>query len=576
MPDTITPKRELKKPTQTIADQDFSSDTAYILGGDKFDRRKFEALNDSEFTELISSIEGIGIAEFFSIYEELKDQIPGGNGDFLIGLTDFDEAKVNRLVTQWFNFFDYLKTVQANPKYPAEEVIVDINERVSGFMTGFSELLDSIKKISDLIIVDPGQEQTHAYLVANSLPRVVNMLEKFKAIFNALVALMESNQELILENERLRRENASLKKQVEQLNDIILKLTAATSSTFQVIPDLFTTETGGSVFKAGNMVQVVVCGSADYAFAPGRGFESGFVINKVAGTSIHNITTKPWLEGQTAYITATSNETPKATEQIVFVFPGKTTTEPGLADNVPGSVIVLYLPDATSDMNTFLERGYKNSFDVIIDGGTHPYSIINSTPGGDSNGYVKIVRKQLKETDTRLVFTVLATRRGIMNTGAITVTSDDGKSVSYGVRVNEIHVGGPDEKLLNIVIVKPTIFELTFRDDLWLNVPVEGTFTFGLLIPGENTDDPNDLTRKITQLNKTATTPYRIKRHIVTDAPGMIEGIRIDLAYKPTASEVGDYVMMIHGGENSTQSFEWNGQRYVGGAMFIIRVTKIG
>ena len=183
--------------------------------------------------------------------------------------------------------------------------------------------------------------------------------------------------------------------QITQLTDLIIKLTAPPSSGFQIIPDLFTKETQGATWKAGNSVELLVCGSAKYTFVAAPGYASKFTWTQIKDTSRWTFATDPSLAGKTTYITAIADDTPsqiaaKATEQIVFVFPPVERVpggepgepEPSLQSSV-GNIIGLNLPDELTSMTDFVNAGYTTTRTVVISGGTPPYTVRVNVPASE-------------------------------------------------------------------------------------------------------------------------------------------------------------------------------------------------
>ena len=160
-----------------------------VLRGDKYSRHDFNVLNDAEFTELLSSIEGIGVSEFFSLYEELKSVIPNGTLDIAFSVDSATSGSVFRLI-------DEILTV-LKPEDNAE------------FTALMTELRDKIGSLTSAI--SNATPESHAYLVQTSMPYVDELNKRFSAVFDRII-------ELMLENANLRAENAALKAEIAELN----------------------------------------------------------------------------------------------------------------------------------------------------------------------------------------------------------------------------------------------------------------------------------------------------------------------------------------------------------------------
>lgn len=334
------------------------------LSGDAYNRQDLAVLNDAEFTELLSSIEGIGVPEFFSLYEELKDIIPGGTLDISFEVDATASGSTFNLIDDAVN-------------------AIKVND-LARFSSDMVVLRGKIGSLTDAL--SNPTPQSHAYLITTSAPYVVELNKRFKAVFDRITELMIENANLRAENDALLAEIAELKKQITQLNDLIIKLTAPPSSGFQIVPDVFTIDTQGPTWKAGDAVEIVVCGSADYTFVAGKGYEGKFKWYQTQASSRWTIITDRSLVGQTAYISAIANDAPsqiasKPSEQIVFVFPPAPEPEqPSALQSSAGTSIQLFLPDETTNWEDFLGAGYTNIIVSTIIGGTPPYTLRVNVP----------------------------------------------------------------------------------------------------------------------------------------------------------------------------------------------------
>jgi hypothetical protein len=392
----LTPSQSMQSNVGTNSPPPYSAAPAYTqedvdavglvtLQGDKYDKNKFAVLNDLEFTELVSSIEGIGIDEFFVLYEELKDSIEGGsvNFDLMVEMNNPNSVLVEAqsIVN---NLRDALKLGDSDPTL--------YNEILRNTRTQYQSLIDKVSKLQDLFKdADP---KTHAYLVANSLPYVVEINRKFKAIFDFIVVLLDQNAELIQQVADLQTENESLKQQVKQLNDLVLKLMGPGVSGFQVIPNLYTKDAlQGTVWVAGSSAQLVVCGSSQYYFGPTRAegqkeytSPEGISFVQRKGSSIWDVATPITLAGKMTYVSVNSYENPAESEQLVFVFPAPVVIPPaGPLVSSLGTNISLVIPDHPNDpdeVEEFYRQGYRSQVVTKITGGTPPYKMkVNITPG---------------------------------------------------------------------------------------------------------------------------------------------------------------------------------------------------
>lgn len=363
------------KPISRIANPIFVNETKQkqprlaILNTDAYNKSNFKTINDGEFTELISSIEGIGIEEFFVLYEELYDQIPSGSLD--VGL-DFDGDR--SIILQISTAANKLKLALIGDDR------VETVRSLRSVRAAMEIINEHFKNITTLLTdADP---KTHAYLVQQSSLKVITLSTQFQALFDYIILLSSSYEMLVAEVEVLKIENDDLKEQIKQLNDLLLKLMAPDSSGFQVAPDLFSIETVGSNWRAGQSVQVIVCGSADYTFTAPSRFSGKFTWNQIEGTSKWRILTHPSLAGQVAYISVVSNEptqlAARPSEQIVFVFPANEV--PSVLQSSAGELIQLQVPDATTDPEDFTRAGYRNTLITRIAGGTPPYTLRINVP----------------------------------------------------------------------------------------------------------------------------------------------------------------------------------------------------
>ena len=445
-----------------------------VLSGDEYSRTDFANLNDPEFTELLSSIEGIGVNEFFLLYEELKQIIPPGSLNIAFETTSTERT---------------------------DNVFTDIEQAMVALRSQdfeiFNAIMDSVRdKVSALTTAISGaQPGTHAWLVQSSIPFITQLNTRFNDIFNYIVELLKQNADLREELTSLKQENEELKEQVKRLTDLILKLTAPESSGFQIVPDVFTTDTVGSLWGAGQSVTLVVCGSSMYEFSPGKDFTGGPVIagaanpitptterpgldfawEQLSGTSKWIIYTSDKLAGKTAYITATSlNEPTKAssapTEQIVFVFPGGASQPPGtsLLKSDLGTTIQLQIPikgpnNEDTNIVKFAAQGNATRRLVTITGGTGPYTYRNNAGGGDTSGFYSV--ESFINEGGNVVKAVLFAKQNGDIASALTIRDAVGRTLDIRVVVTSIFVPA----VTNIRNVQILSLDGNVANDIWVS-----------------------------------------------------------------------------------------------------------
>jgi len=333
-----------------------------LLYGDKYDRDKFALLNDSEFTELLSSIEGVGVEEFFIIYEELKDVIPPGELDIAISSPD--------------NIFALLKEAVAHVLGGDSAAAIPLLTEINAQTVALSELISN------------ATPNSHAYLVQVSSKYVTLLNEKFKAIFDYLILLINANIALTEENERLKREVEELRRKNEELTNALRRLTAPEPFGFHVSPELFTVETiqGPVALQPGIAYEVVVCGSTGATVAePGVGFENDFTITRDADISSTKwfITPHDTLRGKTAYVTFKDVQGGSTvdTENVVFTMPP---TPSGGALTLSNNVVTLYYLKneyRTSEdaWKTFSDYGYVEEKNIDVFNAVPPITYVIDT-----------------------------------------------------------------------------------------------------------------------------------------------------------------------------------------------------
>jgi len=430
-----------------------------VLSGDKYDRPEFNVLNDSEFTELLSSIEGIGVSEFFTLYEELKGDILEGTLD--IGFSTLGEGNVFSLIED------------------------AIDELRSGNYKGFSGRLDILIKQVGLFTeafsnATPG---THAYLVQSSSRLVEELNTRFTALFNLLVGLMEENAELKAQLDTLTQENGELKKQVAQLNNLIIKLTSPDSSGFQVVPDIFSVNDSGVNFRAGDTVDVTVNGSTKYFFASDPRYPGMFTWDEYTGNKIRKIKTDPRMAGITSYITVVAEDAPTktsvlSTEQIVFIFPSVVVEPTSSLSSDVGTDIQLWLPRTSSDIQSFNAQGYKSFITITISGGVGPYTYTNNVLGGNVGGFYKV--EGLTNSGNTATVSLRAIRDGNV-ASALTIRDSVGALVRLNVVVKSIFV--PRTAGSIDVSITPRIIVATRVGDI-----VTAFLTYAIPAPGETVE----------------------------------------------------------------------------------------
>jgi len=387
------------------------------LVGDEYDRSKFALLNDLEFTELLSSIEGVGINEFFIIYEELKDKIPGGTLDVMISIDGSPDDVLNLLR-------DAVGYIRKGDAEQATKTLVKIKNQT--------------QKLSDVLL--NATSNSHAYLVEKSSKYVAELNKKFKAIFDYLLLLIDQNISLTEEVAALKEEVEDLKDKNEELTNRLRKLLSPEPSGFHVTPELLTIETMGGymIFQPGKEYQIVVCGSEGVTSAlPGRGFETEFTIRKptIEGSTIWSITPHETLRGKTAYVTfrdTVGGDTIVGLENVVFSFDAQ---QAGLF-TAPSEVTVHYLatqyrndPDAWAWFN---ER-YSEWVVFKTRNGIGPFSVEIEPPGE----YFYRVEYDISSLGPDAAFKVIALNPG-WAPQTLRIRSSDAQEVFVSVRVTGV------------------------------------------------------------------------------------------------------------------------------------------
>lgn len=428
-----------------------SASGATVLIGDAFDRDRFVRMNDAEFTELVSSVEGIGISQFFYLYEQLKDRIPSGSLGFDL-IVEFDDA---------MNVFSQAEGLVNNLR-SAIDVGVTRPEEFAALLENakskYQALIDRVSKLETLF--KDVQPMSHAYLVANSLPLVTAIQLKFKAIFDTMVVLLDRNKDLLAQVAALQEENEALKRQVKELSIVILRLTGPPVSGFVVTPDLFTTKTMGKAWKAGDVVRITVCGSNYPTFSAAEGTSALFKLTRVNQYD-WDIKTNPELVGMTTYITVMDEQTPPSTEELVFVFPPEATVPPEERQirSSQGTNLQLWIPingpNGEPSDPTIIADQYPSQLTAIFSGGTPPYALYKNP----SNDYFRVLSWNPQSSDNCAYLTVEAVKEGA-NWSGLTVSDSDGKELTVAVSVRNIYVATPRDILP--VLVTPEELHIGF------------------------------------------------------------------------------------------------------------------
>lgn len=347
-----------------------------MLSGDLYDRQKFYALNDNSFTELVSSIEGIGVQEFFTLYQELKNTIPVGSADLVLSVGD-----------SVFN--DILTTMGS--------IAVAINNPSGADLAGLTEhlqaLIAQIQGLNSFVVVDNNDTASLSFLIADALTLVPSLNDKFQRLFDYIIALLTANADLTNQNATLTAQVATLQSQVGQLTVTINKLTSADIG-FHAEPDFFSV-ISNPLIVPGVTVQLVVCGSANYQFHVPAEFQNVFTIAPTTPAPKHTISTNVKFDGNYAYfsiVNADPSTGVGVTDTVFFEFPTKLITLPPgtpttLTTNILNNNIILYVldpasfdgldPDGPEAANIYQQfRAYPSNVQVIV----QPTAVANGSP----------------------------------------------------------------------------------------------------------------------------------------------------------------------------------------------------
>ena len=304
------------------------------LEGDLYDRQKFYNLNDNSFTELVSSIEGIGVQEFFTLYQDLKSTIPVGSADLIVSVGD-----------SLFN--DILATVQS--------IGVAINQPSGADLTGLTEhlntLVSQISQLNNFVVVANGDSSSLSFLVADALTLIPSLNDKFKRLFDYIISILTSNADLTNQNAILQAKIATLTAQIGQLTLTISKLTS-TDVGFHSEPDLFST-VSNPLIVPGVTVQLVVCGSSNYTFDVPAEFQNVFTISPMTPSPKHTVYTNVRFGGNYAYFSIVNNDPTTGlglSDTVFFEFPTKSVIGGAqtLITNIQNNNILMYVLDPAS------------------------------------------------------------------------------------------------------------------------------------------------------------------------------------------------------------------------------------
>lgn len=187
----------------------------YSMSAEVIDESNFEEVSDARFQELLGSENGISVNQFFKLYDKLKYVIQPG----VITLKMIGEFRYGDII-------DGLKEA------------AQIENPNSIFLNKLSILTNSVR-LTDALTLEPGGENTHAFLVSSSLPLTDGTAnDQLRLVFSTIGMLF--------------RESASLSNQLNDTNHVVdllrddnASLTIALNNArgklpigFQLTPDL--------------------------------------------------------------------------------------------------------------------------------------------------------------------------------------------------------------------------------------------------------------------------------------------------------------------------------------------------